>query len=114
VINSHKYLAEFIGTVFLLATVIGFGVMGETLADGNMAVALLGNTIAIGAILFVLITILGPMSGAHFNPVVTIARTLSNTFAGINPANAPLFMISQLIGMVVALAIAKVLFMPQR
>lgn len=88
--------------------------MGETLANGNMAIALLGNTIAIGAILFVLITILGPMSGAHFNPVVTIARTLSNTFAGINPANAPLFMISQLIGKVLALAIAKVLFMPQR
>ena len=192
--------------------------MGETLANGNMAIALLGNTVATGAILFVLITILGPISGAHFNPVVTIAflirreisirdaipymilqiiggiigvwvahamfdqpimqvsqtlragasqgfseivatfglllvifggnhhrgdavpalvgvyitaaywftastsfanpavtiaRTLSNTFAGINPANAPMFIICQIVGMFAALAIAKILFTPR-
>lgn len=216
--RTQTYLAEFIGTAFLLATVIGSGIMGETLANGNMAIALLGNTVATGAILFVLITILGPISGAHFNPVVTIAflirreisirdaipymilqiiggiigvwvahamfdqpimqvsqtlragasqgfseivatfglllvifggnhhrgdavpalvgvyitaaywftastsfanpavtiaRTLSNTFAGINPANAPMFIICQIVGMFAALAIAKILFTPR-
>jgi glycerol uptake facilitator-like aquaporin len=213
--RTQKYLTEFIGTAFLLATVIGSGIMGETLANGNTAIALLGNTIATGAILFVLITIFGPISGAHFNPVVTlaflirgelpmrdavpyvvlqiiggivgvwvahimfdqpvlqssqtlragasqgfseivatfglllvifggnhhrgdavpalvgvyitaaywftastsfanpavtIARTLSDTFAGINPMNAPMFIGCQLVGMIVALAIAKALF----
>jgi glycerol uptake facilitator-like aquaporin len=217
--RTQTYLAEFIGTAFLLATVIGSGIMGETLADGNTAIALLGNTIATGAILFVLITILGPVSGAHFNPVVTIAfllrreismrdaipymilqvlggivgvwiahamfdqsilqvsqtmragpsqgfseiiatfglllvifggnhhrgdavpalvgvyitaaywftastsfanpavtisRTLSDTFAGINLANAPMFIICQLIGMGIALAVASVLFKPSK
>ena len=216
--RTQTYLAEFIGTAFLLATVIGSGIMGETLANGNMAIALLGNTVATGAILFVLITILGPISGAHFNPVVTIAflirreislrdaipymilqinggvigvwfahamfdqpimqvsqtlragasqgfseivatfglllvifggnhhrgdavpalvgvyitaaywftastsfanpavtiaRTLSNTFAGINPTNAPMFIICQIVGMFAALAIAKILFTPR-
>lgn len=66
-----NYFAEFIGTAFLLAIVAGSGVMGETLAAGNAAVALLGNSIATGAGLYVLITLLGPISGAHFNPVVT-------------------------------------------
>ncbi|MCO4825453.1 aquaporin family protein [Amylibacter sp.] len=69
----QRLLAEGLGTAFLLATVIGSGIMGETLADGNTAIALLGNTIATGAILTVLITIFGPISGAHFNPVVTMA-----------------------------------------
>ncbi len=68
--------AEFLGTMFLLATVIGSGIMAERLADGNLAVALLGNTIPTGAILYVLITIFGPVSGAHFNPAVTIAFLL--------------------------------------
>jgi glycerol uptake facilitator-like aquaporin len=66
-----NYFAEFIGTALLLAIVAGSGVMGETLAAGNAAVALLGNSIATGAGLYVLITLLGPISGAHFNPVVT-------------------------------------------
>lgn len=65
--------AEFLGTLLLLATVVGSGVMAERLADGNDAVALLGNTIATGAVLYVLIAILGPVSGAHFNPAVTLA-----------------------------------------
>jgi glycerol uptake facilitator-like aquaporin len=63
--------AEFIGTLLLLATVVGSGVMAERLAMGNDAVALLGNTAATGAVLYVLITLLGPISGAHFNPVVS-------------------------------------------
>jgi glycerol uptake facilitator-like aquaporin len=66
------YLAEFIGTALLLAIVAGSGLMGETLGAGNAAVALLGNSIATGAGLYVLIVLLGPISGSHFNPVVTL------------------------------------------
>lgn len=66
-----RYLAEFIGTALLLAIVAGSGYMGETLGAGNAAVALLGNSIATGAGLFVLIVLLGPISGAHFNPIVS-------------------------------------------
>jgi glycerol uptake facilitator-like aquaporin len=69
---THRLMAEAVGTAFLLMGVIGSGIMGETLAAGNDAVALLGNTAATGAILFVLITIFGPVSGAHFNPAVTV------------------------------------------
>ena len=68
--------AEAVGTFFLLATVVGSGIMAENLAGGNMGIALLGNTISTGAMLFVLITFLGPISGAHFNPAVTIAFLL--------------------------------------
>lgn len=64
--------AEFIGSLILFATVVGSGVMAERLAGGNVAVALIGNTGATGAVLFVLITLLGPISGAHFNPAVTV------------------------------------------
>ena len=64
--------AEFIGTALLLAIVVGSGIMGETLANGNAAIALLGNSIATGAGLYVLITVLGPISGAHFNPAVSL------------------------------------------
>lgn len=67
-----KLAAEAVGTFILLATVVGSGIMGEGLAGGNSAIALLGNTIATGAILAVLILILGPVSGAHFNPAVTL------------------------------------------
>lgn len=67
----QRFAAEFLGTLLLVATVIGSGIMAETLAGGNDAVALLGNTVATAAMLFVLITILGPLSGAHFNPAVT-------------------------------------------
>ena len=75
--NMRAYLSEFTGTAMLLATVIGSGIMGETLANGNTAIALMGNTIATGSILYVLITVFGPISGAHFNPVVTIAMLIS-------------------------------------
>ena len=72
----RRLAAEFIGTAFLLATVVGSGIMGETLAGGNVALALLGNTIATGAILVVLILIFGPLSGGHFNPAVTLSFLL--------------------------------------
>ena len=70
---SRRLFAEGLGTALLLATVVGSGIMGANLSGGNVAIALLGNTIPTGAMLVVLITILGPVSGAHFNPVVSIA-----------------------------------------
>lgn len=70
--TSQRIAAEFVGTALLLAIVVGSGIMGESLAAGNAAVALLGNSIATGAGLYVLITLIGPISGAHFNPVVSL------------------------------------------
>jgi glycerol uptake facilitator-like aquaporin len=72
----RKLAAEFLGTMLLLATVVGSGIMGEQLANGNIAIALLANTIATGAILVVLILMFAPISGAHFNPAVTMAFLL--------------------------------------
>ena len=69
----RRCAAEFVGTLFLLATVVGSGIMAENLAGGNVALALLGNTLPTGAILVVLIWVFGPVSGAHFNPAVTLA-----------------------------------------
>jgi glycerol uptake facilitator-like aquaporin len=72
-LRSRQLAAEFIGTAFLLAAVVGSGIMAQKLSGGNVALALLCNTIPTGAILVVLILIFGPVSGAHFNPVVTLA-----------------------------------------
>jgi glycerol uptake facilitator-like aquaporin len=69
---SRRLVAEGVGTAILVATVVGSGIMAERLAGGNQAIALLGNTIPTGAILVVIITILGPISGGHFNPAVTL------------------------------------------
>jgi glycerol uptake facilitator-like aquaporin len=76
---SRQLVAEALGTALLLATVIGSGVMGERLAGGNVALALLGNTLATGAILTVLIILFGPVSGAHFNQCVTVASAICTT-----------------------------------
>ncbi len=72
----RRLLAEAIGSFFLFATVVGSGIMAERLAGGNVAVALIGNTLATGAMLFVLIAMLGPVSGAHFNPAVSMVMWL--------------------------------------
>ena len=77
-----KLAAEAIGSFFLFATVVGSGIMAERLAGGNVAVALLGNTMATGAMLFVLISMLGPISGAHFNPTVSIVMWLRQELTG--------------------------------
>ena len=69
---GRRIAAEGLGAFFLFACVIGSGIMGQSLSDGNVAIALLGNTLATGAILFVLITMLGPISGAHMNPAVSL------------------------------------------
>jgi glycerol uptake facilitator-like aquaporin len=73
---TRRLTAEALGSFFLFATVVGSGIMAEQLSGGNMAVALLGNTLATGAMLFVLITMLGPVSGAHFNPAVSLVMRL--------------------------------------
>jgi glycerol uptake facilitator-like aquaporin len=70
---SRRIAAEILGTAFLLAAVVGSGIMGEKLAGGNVAIALLANTLATGAMLVTLIFTFGPISGAHFNPAVTLA-----------------------------------------
>src|SRR5216110_3212936 len=73
--------AEAVGTALLLAAVVGSGIMGEQLAGGNIAIALLANSVATGAALIALILTLGPISGAHFNPVVTLAESLNGKLA---------------------------------
>lgn len=104
---SIKLISEGLGSAFLLATVIGSGIMGAKLAGGNIALALLGNTIATGAILVVLILILGPVSGAHFNPAVSLAfairRQLSWSMA------AP-YIAAQTIGAVLGVWLAHAMF----
>jgi glycerol uptake facilitator-like aquaporin len=73
---TRPLFAEALGSFFLFATVVGSGIMADSLAGGNVAIALLGNTLATAAILYVLITMLGPVSGAHFNPAVTLVFSL--------------------------------------
>ncbi len=77
---KNKFIAEYIGTLLLLAVVTGSGIMGEALGAGNAAIALLGNSIATGCGLYVLITLLAPISGGHFNPVVSIMFWRAGTF----------------------------------
>jgi glycerol uptake facilitator-like aquaporin len=78
---SRRLFAEALGSFLLFATVIGSGIMGDSLAGGNVAVALLGNTIATGAMLYVLIAMLGPVSGAQFNPAVSLVMALREELA---------------------------------
>jgi glycerol uptake facilitator-like aquaporin len=99
--------AEFLGTAFLLATVIGSGIMGERLSGGNVAIALLGNTIPTGAILVVLITMFGPISGAHFNPAVTAVFALRKEI-GLGEAAA--YILTQFAGAVFGVLVAHVMF----
>ncbi len=104
---SRKLVAEFLGTAFLLATVIGSGIMAENLAGGNVAIALLGNTIPTGAILVVLILILGPISGAHFNPAVTVAFLIRRE---ISASQAFVFIAMQIAGGIVGMLAAHLMF----
>jgi glycerol uptake facilitator-like aquaporin len=79
----QRTCAEFLGTAFLVTAVVGSGIMGDRLSNGNTAIALMANSIATGAALVTLILTFGPISGAHFNPVVTIADALSGGLAGV-------------------------------
>ena len=99
--------AELIGSALLLATVIGSGIMGERLSGGNVALALLGNTLPTGAILVVLITMLGPISGAHFNPAVTAVFALRKEIA---PAEALGYVGVQVLGAVLGVMAAHLMF----
>ena len=104
---SRRLFAEWFGTMMLVATVVGSGIMAEQLAGGNVAIALLGNTIATGAILVVLITVLGPLSGAHFNPAVSFAFALRRE---ITPKIAALYVIWQIIGGLCGTVLAHLMF----
>jgi glycerol uptake facilitator-like aquaporin len=104
---SRRVVAELLGTALLLAVVVGSGIMGERLAGGNQAIALLGNTIATGAGLVVLIHMFGPVSGAHFNPAVTLAIALRGD---IEPRAAALYGAAQGIGAVLGVWAAHAMF----
>jgi glycerol uptake facilitator-like aquaporin len=104
---SQRAVAEFLGTAFLLMTVIGSGIMAQRLSGGNEALALLCNTLPTGAILVVLILIFGPVSGAHFNPAVTLAFALRGEIAWWLAA---LYIAVQIAGGIVGVWIAHLMF----
>lgn len=104
---SRKLAAEAAGSAFLLATVVGSGIMAEKLAGGNTAIALLGNTIPTGAILVVLISIFGPVSGAHFNPAVTLAARLRGE---MDSATAFYYVLVQTAGAIIGVWAAHAMF----
>jgi len=103
----QRLLAEFLGTAFLLAAVVGSGIMGVALSGGNDGIALLANAGATAAILYVLIVVLGPVSGAHFNPVVTLATRLDR---GIGNREAAAYAAMQLAGAVAGVLLAHAMF----
>ncbi len=105
--RARRFAAEALGSALLLATVIGSGIMGERLSGGNVALALLGNTLATGAMLVVLITMLGPISGAHFNPAVTAVFLLRREIA---PGEAAGYALAQLAGGIAGVLIAHGMF----
>ena len=104
---ARRLTAEALGTAFLLAVVVGSGIMGERLADGNVAIALLANTLATGAGLVALILTFGPLSGAHFNPAVTLADALQG---GLSWREAASYLAAQLLGAFVGVALAHAMF----
>jgi len=103
----RRIIAEFVGTSFLLAAVVGSGVMAERLAGGNIALALLANTIATGAALVAIILAFGPISGAHLNPAVTLADAWQG---GIAWREAPAYIAAQLAGAFAGVAVAHLMF----
>lgn len=104
---TRRLFSEFLGTLFLLAVVVGSGIMAEQLSDGNVAMALLGNTIPTGAILVVLILVFGPISGAHFNPAVTLAFLIRRE---ISSGDAFLYVLIQVSGGIAGVIIAHLMF----
>ncbi len=104
---SRRLTSEFVGTAFLVAAVVGSGIMGERLAGGNVAIALLANTIATGAALVTLILTFGPISGAHFNPAVTLADAIES---GILWRRVPAYITAQFSGGILGAALAHLMF----
>ncbi|MCP4297997.1 MAG: aquaporin family protein [Proteobacteria bacterium] len=107
IVLRKRIAAEFVGTMTLLAVVVGSGIMGETLSGGNIAIALLGNTLATGAILIVLIEIFGPLSGAHFNPAVTLSFLLRKK---LNWYDGLFYFAAQLTGGLIGVLLAHLMF----
>src|SRR5579862_2596570 len=105
--SARRLTAEFVGTAFLVAGVVGSGIMAERLANGNIALALLANTIATGAVLVALILAFGPISGAHFNPAVTLADASQG---GLSWRDAPVYVVAQVVGAFVGVATAHLMF----
>lgn len=99
--------AEALGSALLLATVIGSGIMAEQLADGNVALALLGNTLSTGCMLIVLILVFGPVSGAHFNPAVSLVFTARRE---LTPARFVMYVGAQVVGAVAGVLLAHAMF----
>ena len=104
---SIRLVGEFIGTLFLLTTVVGSGIMADNLAMGNDAVALLGNAVATGVMLVVLITVIGPLSQAHFNPAVSIAMLIHREIKGVH---CLLYILSQVVGGLCGMWLAHLMF----
>jgi glycerol uptake facilitator-like aquaporin len=104
---ARRVCAEGLGTALLLAVVVGSGIMGERLAGGNLAIALLANTLATGAGLVALILTLGPVSGAHFNPAVTLADA---TQGGLPWREVPAYVLAQVVGAFAGVAAADTMF----
>ena len=104
---KRRLFAEWLGTAFLLMVVVGSGIMAEALAAGNTGVALLGNTLATGCILTVLILIFGPVSGAHFNPAVTISFVLTGD---LSRKQGAVYMLAQVSGAFVGVMLAHLMF----
>ncbi|MFN0279347.1 MAG: MIP/aquaporin family protein [Pyrinomonadaceae bacterium] len=104
---QRRLVAEFIGTAMLLAAIVGSGIMAERLAGGNVAVALIANSIAIGAALVALISTFGPISGAHFNPAVTLSAAMNGA---IKWKDAAEYFAAQITGALVGVAVANLMF----
>lgn len=104
---KKRAAAEGVSTAFLLAAVVGSGIMGERLAGGNVAVALLANTLATGAALIALIAAFGPISGSHMNPIVTLADAY---LGGLPWAEVPIYVLAQLLGACCGVALAHLMF----
>ncbi|HVF66074.1 MAG TPA: MIP/aquaporin family protein [Pyrinomonadaceae bacterium] len=104
---ARRLTAEAVGTCFLLASVVGSGVMGERLSGGNVAVALLANSVATGGALVALILTFGPVSGAHFNPAVTLCDASQG---GVSWRDAALYVAAQLVGAFAGVAAAHLMF----
>lgn len=104
---NKKYLSELFGTLALLSVITGSGIMGQTLAQGNDAIALLGNSIATGAGLYVLITLLGPISGAHFNPLVSVMAYKQKQ---LKQKDLLPYIVSQMIGAVIGVWVTHLMF----
>lgn len=104
---TRRLAAEALGTALLLISVIGSGVMGASLAQGNVAITLLANAIATGCMLYVIITVLGPISGAHFNPAVSLAFALRG---GLSWGDLPGYIIAQIAGGIIGVWVTHLMF----